>query len=349
MNNKKYFRLFDVPDISKHRQILMGIAIFSVMFSHWFGFQNIESGLAFKLSDIMVRLVFTQGMLFLSGFGLYYSFSKNHDICRFYKRRFIRLYVPFVILSLGLYVFFLCTRNDYSFCDFMAQITTVYFWYGGNFGGMWYVSVSIALYLFFPLLYKFVIRDTALRTFIYSLLFSIILFVMPYIIKTYNETYYDIVKIGISQIPYFVVGLFWGYITRNEVVSRKVYCVILLLLLLLFLSFTLLNMLVPQRYWIMASTTLSQKLFFMPLICIILNILDRRDVGNRIKKTFSWLGYYSLELYILHLHTYMFISYCNIFHILSPAAKASIAIITAIVLSVPINRLLTICTKIISK
>lgn len=349
MKDKMNKSIIDITDISKYRQTLMGIAIFSVMFSHWFGFQGIESGGAYKLSDLIVRLVFTQGLLFLSGFGLYYSFSKDNNVISFYKRRLLRLYVPFVILSIGLYAFFLNSRNDYNVYDLIAQITSIYFWYGGNYGGMWYVSVSIALYIVFPLLYKIAIRKEKEHTCICALLICVTLFVIPFVQKLYNEEYFKVIKIGILQIPYFVIGMFWGFLTKNEFLSRKEYIGLLSFIFFSFLVFTILNSIYPGVYWIMECTTLCQKLFFMPFICIIFNILEILKVDGWLKKIFNWFGYYSLELYILHLHTYMFLSYCDMLQVLSPAAKATIAMITAIVFCVPINRFLAICTKLISK
>ena len=195
--NSSLLSNFNTSDISRYRQTLMGVAIFGVMFSHWFGFQSIKSGIPYELSAIVVRLVFTEGFLFLSGFGLYYSFSKNQDIKSFYKRRFIRLYIPFVLLSLPLYLYFLIAREGYGFVDFFSQLTTVYFWFKGNYGGMWYVSLSIMLYLFFPLLYRFIfLKKSTGSVCIRGLCFFIFFYFIIIAIKSLYGDYYGLIKIG---------------------------------------------------------------------------------------------------------------------------------------------------------
>ena len=63
---------YDYSQISKYRDVLMGIGILGVMLSHYFRWSGLEGGpvaLAFKP---FIGLVYTEGFLFLSGFGLYY-------------------------------------------------------------------------------------------------------------------------------------------------------------------------------------------------------------------------------------------------------------------------------------
>lgn len=339
--NSSLLSNFNTSDISRYRQTLMGVAIFGVMFSHWFGFQSIKSGIPYELSAIVVRLVFTEGFLFLSGFGLYYSFSKNQDIKSFYKRRFIRLYIPFVLLSLPLYLYFLIAREGYGFVDFFSQLTTVYFWFKGNYGGMWYVSLSIMLYLFFPLLYRFIfLKKSTGSVCIRGLCFFIFFYFIIIAIKSLYGDYYGLIKIGVEKIPFFIIGMLFGYVVKNEKMTQKMYWLCFFIIALIYLVLTFTNRFYPG-YWVQHSAGIFQKLFFMPLVCFIFNYLVKVKIGKSIVSFFDWLGRLSLELYILHLHFYMFFHHGFLNTSLSPMCQASLAVVLALLLCQPVNRLIT--------
>ena len=85
--------IFKFNLISKYREELMGYAIFGVLVSHLLMWLDIK----IPGVNMVLRLIYTQGFLFLSGFGLYYSLSKSSEILPFYKRRVKRLYIPFVL------------------------------------------------------------------------------------------------------------------------------------------------------------------------------------------------------------------------------------------------------------
>ena len=105
-------------DISRYRGELMGIAILLIMFSHnsmdFPGFfHNINSGLR-MLGQVGVDIFF-----FLSGFGCFYSLTKDNDPISFYKKRVGRLLPAFlsVVFLYGLYsVFVMGPGNTWSRC-----------------------------------------------------------------------------------------------------------------------------------------------------------------------------------------------------------------------------------------
>lgn len=78
--------------ITKYRNMLMGIGILGVMFAHCLEWGNV-SGVIALIFKPFNGLVFTEGFLFLSGFGLYYSFSKNDELKGFYRKRVNRLLI----------------------------------------------------------------------------------------------------------------------------------------------------------------------------------------------------------------------------------------------------------------
>lgn len=325
-------------DISRYRQPLMGVAIFGVMFSHWFGFQSITTGLPFSVSVMIVRLVFTEGLLFLSGFGLYYSFSKDSNVRAFYIRRLFRLYLPFLIMSFPLYTFFLFERDGYGLVDYLSQLSTTYFWFKGNYGGMWYVSISVVLYILFPYIFSFIFKSKK-DYFIWGrfLLLLLIFYISVSAIRLCLGDYYNMVKIGVEKIPYFLLGIMFAYMVKEEKISNIMYLTAICVLAMLYLGLTGLNHLLPN-YWIKHYIGITQKLFFMPFLCFVFNLVRGVKLGDVAISFFRWFGKYSLELYILHLHFYMFFRYSFLNEHLSSTVQASLAMFLAIITCCPVNR-----------
>ncbi len=90
MKNRK----FEINTISKYRSELMGLAILGVMCGHFMN-HTYQNNLLFSIA----RIIHTPGFLFLSGFGLYYSFVNNSNLGSFYLKRLKRLYFPFLLIS----------------------------------------------------------------------------------------------------------------------------------------------------------------------------------------------------------------------------------------------------------
>lgn len=345
MNGKKQ-NLINTIDISTYRQTLMGIGIIGVLTSHWFGFQSIKTGEMYLLSTLIVKLVFTEGFLFLSGFGLYYSFSKQPNRNRFYQKRIYRLYVPFLLLSFPLYLCFLYTRDGYSFFDFITQLTTMYFWINGNYGGMWYIALSLLLYFLFPIIYDFLFLSN-LRGNIFklvSLLF--VLFFLIYTIKRFDIIYYEKISIGIDKIIFFILGIFWGYEVKTVKLATKKYFILFLSIFLIYIFLTIIRILLPnlKSDIVMTMCAISQKLCFMPMVCMCFNKFKEQYIIKKIYLLLNWFGKYSLELYILHMHFFEFFQFGYLYNVPLPY-QATTAILFALVLCVPVNRFMAVIVK----
>ena len=129
-------KIFTIEDISKYRQELMGIGIIGVLLSHL-----VTVG-EFDISNIFIRillffkqLVYTQGFLFLSGFGLFFSLSKNSEYLPYFKRRINRLYIPFLVMTIPFFIIQVVARDN-SIWFLIGRLTTFSFWIEGNYSGM---------------------------------------------------------------------------------------------------------------------------------------------------------------------------------------------------------------------
>lgn len=140
---------FSLQSISKCRNLLMGYAILGVLIGHIFAFGDVESSSCVNVLAWLNSLVHTAGFLFLSGFGVFYSLHKRECVWDFYKRRVKRFLLPFLLLALPFYVL-VCYVNGYDLLQYLSYISTVEFWLHGNYHGMWYIAVSLLLYIITP-------------------------------------------------------------------------------------------------------------------------------------------------------------------------------------------------------
>ena len=205
MNLKSDFSVF-----SKFRQELMGIAILGVCLLHAFDWAGIGDSVIAKVVSPFARIAFTDGFLFLSGFGLYYSFSKNGDLRQFYLKRVNRVLLPYMIMGLPFFLLSLITDNI-SLSTFLLKLTSLYFWFWGN-DGMWYISMSVVLYFLFPVVYRFLfIHQKEQVVLAKTLLVVTICVAVSFILYALAPHYYSMVQIGITKAPMFFIGMLVGW------------------------------------------------------------------------------------------------------------------------------------------
>lgn len=276
--------------ISKFRGELMGIAIIGVCLLHAFAWAGLGDMPVCKALSPFARIAFTEGFLFLSGFGLYYSFSKNNDRRTFYKKRFNRVLFPYVIMGLPFFLYGLIC-GDLSITKFFLKVTSLYFWLFGN-DGMWYISMSVALYALFPFAYKFMFgnqqeKSVLLRT----LLLVVACVAVCWTLYMNAPAYYAKLEIGIVKTPMFFAGMLVGYYSRNN--KNFSWKHMLGGGILLCLTFVL------KKHCDFATPyyDMAYRLLMMPLACIVLRWLSSKPINA----TLQWFGKYSLEIYVLQM------------------------------------------------
>lgn len=284
----KIGKSLELSMLSKFRTELMGYAIIGVLIVHFMQYTGCE----IKPINFIARLVYTQGFLFLSGFGLYFSYSKNSQIVHFYKKRVRRLYVPFVLISfpfLVLHVFI----NKENVWDFLGYITTLHFWLNGNYYGMWYVAVSLVLYILYPFIHKFLFSKTK-NILLRGGYFILVMFILFALIYIYCPNYWELVGIWVVKSPMFLLGMIAGYYASISCkVSLQQFMIYIIVLALLLVTTRSIGFI----YGIL------RVLIGMPLICMCFSVINEKKCVW-IHSLFRWLGKYSLEIYLLHLFIY---------------------------------------------
>lgn len=317
----------DFSILSKYRGELMGIGILEVMLLHYFTLNNAPVP---GFVSPLVGLVYVQGFLFLSGFGLFYSFSNDNDLKNFYKKRFVNVLIPYLIIAIPYYTyFFVMNQQDlvpvYSrslepisgIVTYFGRITTLGYWHEGNFNGMWYLALTVLLYLMYPVAHQVFRRIGGGRCSLIWLLIIAILACLYPLIRRYFPTYCEVISLALGNAYMFFVGMLfgrWSYykekIDLEKIIVLGVLC------------------------WIAPH---FKSIMSMIIICYVLFILPQSF--NVIKTVLKWFGKYTLEIYVLHL------TLVSIFIILGDKVqlnydvKILIAYLLSIILAIAVKKL----------
>lgn len=320
--------------ISNYRSALMGIAILAVLVGHFVALSDMEHGYIRQVLSAFSLLIFTEGFLFLSGFGLYYSFSKNHDIKGFYKKRVLRLLIPYLILS-GWYFVIFDLIIDHNPLNFFGHISSTAFWWQGNFCGMWYIALSVVLYLLYPFIHLAMFdRANKFRPGIFVLLIGLS-WLINYLLATFDPQYYSKVEIALNKVPCFLIGAVCGYYSLKPAVSKGLIWGVVGVLVLLSLG----GIVMPQIIWPFSNIPI--KILSLILCVVMLILLERIVKSNKIIQILGWLGEYTLELYVLHLLIFNCLS-----HVMSGYWQVSLMIVGAFLLMIPFKKFIN---KIVDK
>ncbi|MBR2630311.1 MAG: acyltransferase [Bacteroidaceae bacterium] len=323
--------------ISKYRTELMGYTMLFVLLGHIItlgGLSNTDLGTAILFIKSFLPVT---GFLFLSGFGMMFSLKKNDNWNEFYKRRFYRFLLPFWCLSIP-YFIIVTLFKDESIWYFFSTITTVEFWISGNYHGMWYIAVSLLLYVITPILYSLIKKSNNYK-WVVLILFVLISVIISYILESLFPHYWKFVGIGVSRIPYFFLGMVFGYFAQCGF-SNKFVCFSLNVVCI--------------AYVILRFYGYNTESFFMGAIMLMMGITVIStivSITSKIHVTFSavnrplrWMGKYSYELYMLHLYLWFIIK--NALK-LSQWQNIALACILAIVFAYPVHLMIEkICNKI---
>lgn len=304
-----------IDTISKYRAELMGIAMLNVLILHSISWSHAEPTLWITALKSFGRMVFTEGFLFLSGFGLYYSFHNDSRLRLFYVKRVKRLLIPYVIITLPffLYHFFV---GDFGFGVLFLKLSTLYFWFYGN-DGMWYISISALFYTIYPYLHRVLGRPGGG----YFLLIVSILFVAS--VYYFASGYYKMTYIGIAKIPFFILGMYVGKCSLEKK-SISVYWIVAALVilgLLYMLNFNHIESVREPMYRIVGFS----------LCTFALTQLDR---FNGLMILLRWFGTYSLEIYILH----MLLAVILLKSGLNPLLAVTLIIALSLALAIPAKK-----------
>lgn len=269
-------------EVSKYRTPFMGVAMLFVLIFH--AMCSIYNPLGyFNIGYVGVDI-----FLFLSGFGLTFSYFRN-TCFTFYKHRFIRLY--------PLYFFCICIcfifNYKWNYSNFIYNLLTVGFYVdNGIYRFDWYVESLFTLYLLFPLFFIY----SKLRLFgiiILLLCCSVILYLFKF------SWWYECL---ISRIPIFVFGI----VCARYKFRTRIFLIMTIISILCFL---------PTYHFI--SRFLATSFLVLPILFILIFILKK--INKILLNSLSMIGKHTLEIYltnVLILMTFELYDFTRLFRVI---------------------------------
>lgn len=285
--------------LSKYRTELMGYTMLFVLIGHIITLGGlVDTDLGKDLLFIKSFLPVT-GFLFFSGFGMMFSLRKNDDWKEFYKRRFYRFWLPFWCLAIPYFLIVTISKHE-SILYYLSCISTAEFWVSGNYHGMWYIAISLLLYIITPPIYS-IIKKSNFKS---VLLIAIILVSIGLgaAIEYVNPSYWNIIGLGIARIPYFFFGMLFGYYAQKGLGNRTLCLFLVVDLCLYFLL---------SYFGYHSGNILMGSIMLVIGVAVVSTIVYQSShtkiLTMLVNTPLKWMGKYSYELYMLHLYLWFII------------------------------------------
>lgn len=276
-------------NLSKYRSSLMGIAIIWIVLSHCI--------IGDWLNPVIKYLFCGYGgvgvdlFLLVSGFGIYFSLSKNKDLGQFLLKRIVR-FLP----AAPIFILFCYLAKITSFHVIVGYLTYMNYWMGiRSFG---YLSYAFLCYVLSPIFFD--VLNNYLSDVKKQILF--ILFLLILTIPFWMDGKIQ----GVSKVPIFVFGLYMGYYLKNNItITKKAFSLAVVLSLLSWLLVPLLLYYVfldipkyVHNYLLFYTKSLFAPGFCL-FVCFMFSNFDKYKLVNLIVKTFDFLGKRSLEIFLI--------------------------------------------------
>lgn len=290
--------------LSRYRNVLMGLQILLIIIFHFAEdcrLYDVRYDGLVKFYDIFIHSSGVDLFLLLSGMGLYFSMKKGPDLKSFYKKRFQRLLIPYVIVAAPAWLWLdvivqgqgpLAFFKDFFFISFFFEEKR---WF-------WYIFMMALCYLIFPYIFSAAERagDRISRHMRLALLcmMSTLALVM---LELYHHDLYINISIALSRLPAFFAGVFVGKAVweKHKVPLWKIF----LLLILVVLAAGPLGLADRSIIGVYIAALLN---FSLCLVFVwVLDILSEKRgfpllAWRGINSILGWFGKYTLELYLVH-------------------------------------------------
>lgn len=153
MKSEKRTTCFELEWYEKYRTELMGIAAIGIILCHANATGVVLPSIIHKIFSFGTECV--DLFLMLSGIGIYYSLSKKMSLKQWYLKRYLRIGVPYLLISVPYFIWYVINRGG-GFGDFLYNVSTLSYWIEHI--GAWYVALLLPLYAVSPAIGKIMNR-----------------------------------------------------------------------------------------------------------------------------------------------------------------------------------------------
>lgn len=282
---------FSWKTVMKYRSLFFGAAAIWIVFFHMYQMTAMpKNSLArwFLRGGNMGVDIF----LVLSAIGLGYSVEKN-SLRDFYKNRFLRLWVPFLIICVPYYMW----RDSVTGITlerircFLLDITAVNFWLKEKVP-FWYVSLATLLYALYPFIYRLYKKNKNYMIFAAALSAAAEILLIENGILTHAER-------GLSRIPVFLVGIYVSdYVKEDREIGKRGVGISSAIFLAALAFYTAIYGKVNIMY-----TRFIYAVMTVPFLIVLSYAAEKiKDTKayEKIMRFFTFFGGMSLELYLVH-------------------------------------------------
>ena len=335
--------IFPVPTT----QELKGLGILTVVFAHFAYMLVTNADFLYPLS--IIAGVGVDLFLFMSGYGLSVGMLKKPmPVLEFYKRRLIKIFIPFWIALIIIFAADILFLNiDYSF-SYILQSLLGWFptarGYGDVNSPFWYITWMIMFYALYPIFFS------VKRPWLTALILAII----ATLIGVYNP--FDLQDNWLHRLHTlaFPMGIVCAWLLRKEKDKENKLLIFLTkfrneskgiarysIIVLMLVAVVYFSLRSNAGHWPTLTALLKQGYFVDQIMCIIIMLafivifaLKRLD-----NKFLAIFGLYSYEVYLIH---WPLMSRYDVFFNILPAWGAVIAwLIAFIVVSWLLQKLVT--------
>ena len=274
----------DLGVISARRPGLFGAAILWIMLFH--------SSLEIAWEPLhLIKATGYAGVdvfLFLSGIGLFYSMEKDPSPVRFYKKRAVRVLLPYLLVA----VVWECARWVTGACtgaEAAENVLLISYWRRG-YPAYWFIAAIVVFYLIYPALYPAVKgRKYGVWAALLALAFG-----AAWLLYQNQGLFYRISGF-VFRIPVFLMGCFLAPFVKEgrpafRTVPAAIGCAGIAL--------------VCWYLWIGCEPWFLRMYLFLPLSMALVLLgalgLSRLPAGSPPERCLLWLGDMTLELYLVH-------------------------------------------------
>ena len=312
---RKTFNLFA---ISEARNVIFGIATLWIGLFHS-DYLNDTISFYIKSDFIAEPLKFIRGtgnvgvdmFLFLSGIGLYFSFTKDSHVLSFWKKRLMRV-LPSAFLIATFYFSLRYVNGRFSSGPlyYVLRETFLYFFVKGE-RVFWFISLILLMYLVFPIFYKIIDKWKAWG----MIVLVAVIIAGTFAVRAIAPGVYSNVEIALCRIPVFIIGIWAGrFVMEKKEIDRRwlwlVLAVAVGMLVLMANYNAIVKAIVPGYTKEMETMYIFIYRYAACPLGIALVVLDsfictelrHRGKANLLRNFFEFVGMYSMEYYMIYLN-----------------------------------------------
>ena len=281
----------ELANISRFRGELMGMAmLFIILFHVSLPREDLFFGLR-RMGNIGVDI-----FLFLSGIGLWFSWTKTPSAKHFFAHRYLRIYPAWFIIALLYYVPRFQGRNLGDWIDLLGDITVNWdFWLHDELT-FWYIPATMLLYCFAPPYMELIKRHPIYRWLPVVMIMWCIL--VQYVTPIHMALGH--LEIFWSRVPIFFIGINMGDMVLHK---RQLDGASLWMILLMFVM-TLTSSIFLEQNLHGLFPLYVERMLYIPLTITTILLLNRmfRRTPAWFNRCFAFVGALSLECYLIHIH-----------------------------------------------